>query len=151
MNDLEKKINADLKTAMLAKDHQLTDVLRMMKSAILYGGVDSGNRGELSDEEVIKILRKEAKKRIDAAAAYKNANETERYEKELYEKVVIERYLPKMMDEAQVEKLVQGVIDEFDNPSLKDMGKIISEVMKRSSGLTDGGTVARIVKGKING
>jgi len=144
---LKKRIEQDLKDAMLGGDKQRVSTLRVVKSAILYAEVAKGSRElGLSDAEVVELLSKEAKRRQDAAELYQNAGETERARTELAEKEIIESYLPKQLSEAELEQIVQEVITDHGVTSLQEMGQIIGEVKKRVGGSADGARIARLVK-----
>ena len=149
MSDLYDKINDDLKRAMIAKDHKQVSVLKVLKSAILYAAVDSGSRDQISDEQILTILRKESKRRTEASELYSKAGEKLREESEKYEKKIIDRYLPKMLDEKEVAKLVEESIREHGDVDVKMIGKIISDVKSKSKGLAEGSLVARLAKEKI--
>lgn len=150
MSDLNTRINDDLKKAMLARDKELVSVLRNLKSAILYFGVDSGTRDEVTDEQIIGVLRKESKKRVDAATIYRQANDAEREKKENYEKEIIGKYLPKMLEESEVSELVDKAISKIGSVEPKTMGRIIAEVKSDSKNLADGSMIASLVKERMN-
>src|ERR671929_50955 len=97
---LKERIDQDLKQAMLAGDKTLVTTLRGLKSAILYAEVAKGSRDKgLSDEEVVEILTKEAKKRQESADMYSQGGSAEKAEAELTEKTVIEKYLPAQLSD----------------------------------------------------
>ena len=150
MSELYDKINSDLKKAMINKDQRRTSVLKMLKSAILYAGVDSGSRDDISDEQILEILKKESKKRREAYELYAKAGDSAREAEERYEKEVVDEYLPEMLSEAEVANLVDKVIGGMDEVSPKTMGKIIAEVRNESNGLADGALIAKLVKERIN-
>lgn len=144
---IEAQIEQDLKSAMLARDADKTTTLRGIKSVFLYAKVASGKRdSELPDEEAIKLLQKEAKKREESANLYKQGGNQERADKELAEKTLIDSYLPAKISEAEIESIVDAVIAENKDAN---MGQIISEVKAKTAGSADGGDIARIVKGKL--
>lgn len=144
---LEGKIEQDLKTAMLARDSEKTEVLRGLKSAILYYKVANKKREEtLDDSEVISIFSKEAKKRQESAELYIQGKDEARANKELSEKAIIDQYLPKKMSIDDLTTLVEKVMT--DNPEA-NMGQIISAVREQTQGSADGGDIARIVKEKL--
>lgn len=146
---LKQQIDADLKTAMLAGDKILTMTLRGLKSAILDAEIAKRVRDTgLSDEEVITLLQKEAKKRQESAVMYIQGNSQERADAELKEKEVITKYLPDQMDEAEIGSLVdQAIIDIGKDQA--NMGRIIGQVKQTSKGAADGAIIARIVKEKL--
>lgn len=148
MGNLTDKIDADLKQAMLAGDKKLVSVLRGAKSALQYAQVDGGS--ELSEEQVIKVLQKESRKRADAIALYQKAGERERADNEKYEKDVLSKYLPEQLSEEGVKKLVDEVIEAIGPVEQKDMGRIIGEVRQKSGGQADGALIAAIVKEKLS-
>lgn len=150
MGNLYDKINDDLKQAMIKKDHKQVSVLKLLKSGILYAAVDSGSRDNISDEQVLAVLRKEAKKRQETADLYAKAGDKQREEHERYEKEITDQYLPDMLTEEQVAKLVDEVVDGLDDISLKMLGKVISEVKVRSNGLADGSMTARLAKERLS-
>jgi uncharacterized protein YqeY len=144
---IEAQIEQDLKTAMLARDTEKTSTLRGIKSVFLYAKVSSGTRDkELPDEEVIKLLQKEAKKREESAILYKQGGADERADKELSEKAIIDGYLPAKISESELEAIVNEIIKANKDAN---MGQIISEVKNKTAGSADGSDIARIVKGKL--
>lgn len=146
---LKDDINADLKIAMLAHNKDEVEVLKGLKTAIQYVEVAAGSTGELNESQILDVLKKEQKKRLDAADLYKKANDTMRSEKELTESKIIEKYLPQMMSQEEVEELVNQAISEIGAADQKMMGQIIAKVKQASEGRADGATIASIVKGKI--
>jgi uncharacterized protein YqeY len=148
---LKEQIDRDLKTAMLSGDKTSVDTLRGLKSVILYDEVAKGRKAEgISDNEAISLLQKEAKKRQESADLYTTGGMGERAEQELTEKAIIENYLPKSLSEEEVNTLVDGVLEEFDNPDMSKMGQIIALAKERSSGSADGATLASIVKARLS-
>lgn len=149
MSKLYDKINDDLKRAMIGKDHKKVSVLKMLKSAILYSVIDSGAKDQISDGQVMTILQKESKKRREAYELYAKAGEKHREQEEKYEKEVIDKYLPEMLSEDEVAKLVDKAIEKMDEAGPQALGKIISEVKIESKGLADGALIARLAKERI--
>lgn len=148
--DIKERINVDLKTAMLAGNKEEVTVLRGLKSAILYSEVSNGTREKgLSNDEVVAVFRKEAKKRQESADLYKRGNNTEKHEAELREKVIIEKYLPATMSEDDTRALVRSAVDEIGG-DIKNMGQIIGLVKKNSNGNADGALVAHLVKEELS-
>lgn len=145
---LKEEINNDLKKAMLGGDKVLVTVLRTVKSVILDAEIKKGIReAGLEDEAVVELLKKESKKRQDAAEIYRQAGDNERLEKELYEKDVISKYLPEMMSEEAVRQVADQVVAELDHePTVKDMGLLISKIKATAGASAEGSIVAKIVK-----
>lgn len=148
MADIRKKLDADLKQAMLSRDKQLVSVLKGLKSAIQYAEVSLGAGNEISDEQAMKVLQKESKKRVEAADIYKKAGDEERAEKENDEKRTIDNYLPEQLNAEEVSKMVEEVIGDQEVVP-QNMGRIISEVREKSGGRADGSLIARLVKERM--
>lgn len=147
---LKQQINDDLKAAMLAGDKSRVAILRDIKSAILLREVADNKRDEGLDEDTITaVLKKEAKSRKESIEIYQNANETERAELELYQLGVIQHYLPEEMTEEAVSQLVETILSEMGDVSVKDLGRIIGVAKQRADNV-DGGLLAKIVKSRIN-
>ncbi len=148
---IKKSVEADLKQAMLSANKPLVNALRNVKSAILYVEVAEGKRDQgLSDAEIEAILRKEAKKRQESAELYEKGGSADRAEGELYEKKVIEAYLPQSLDEHELEAMVDAAISELQAGGMSFMGPVISLVKERSSGRADGAMLASLVKNKLS-
>ncbi len=148
---IKQKIETDLKEAMLAGDRELTSVLRTIKSVILDAEISAGARDNgLDDEILIGLLQKESKKRIDTAKTYSDANENIRAEKELAESRIISKYLPEMMSEDDIVKIVEETISGLGGSvSMQQMGQVIGAVKAKTGALADGSVVAKLVKERI--
>ena len=144
---IKKQIEADLKTAMLAGDKVLTTTLRGLKSAVLNVEISEGKRDNgLSDAEVTAILGKEAKKRQESADMYTAGGSADKAAAESLEKQVIEKYLPKQIDDEALKNLVMAAITETGAQNMQDMGKVIGLVKSRAGATADGGRIAQLVK-----
>lgn len=147
---LKRRIEQDLKTALLAGDKQRATVLRGLKSAILYVEVAKGLREQgLPDEEIITLLYKEAKKRQESADLYAKGGSEDRQTTELAEKAIIEEYLPKQLDETEIAAVIDTVIADLGITSSQAMGQVIGAVKQRTAGATDGALIARLVKERL--
>ena len=149
---LKATIDKDLKAAMLSGDKRLVEVLRGVKSAILYKEVADGKRDVgLSDEEIIGVLKKEQKSRRDAIALYEQANETARADEEKYQLTVIGTYTPEEMSEDDIRAVLSEVMTNLgiEQAEAKDMGRIIGAIKAKASN-ADGALVAKIVKEQLN-
>jgi hypothetical protein len=145
---IEAQIERDLKVAMLARDTSKVSALRGLKSTFLYAKVAAGTRDrELADDEAIRLLQKEAKKRDESADLYAKGGENSRAEQELSEKKIIEQYLPTKLSEDKLVEVIDSVIST--NPDF-NMGQIIGEVKNKTAGTADGADIARIVKEKLS-
>jgi uncharacterized protein YqeY len=150
MSTIKQQLEQDLKAAMLSGDKELATTLRGLKSAILYEEVAAGTRDKgLDDTSVITVLQKESKKRQDSADLYEKGNALERRDKELAEKAVIAKYLPKEMTDDELNNLLDKVISEKGPLSQQTMGVIIGQVKQESQGQADGGRIAQAVRGRL--
>jgi len=147
---LEQKLEQDLKTAMLAGDSERVMTLRNMKSALLNVKVASGKRETgLSDDEVLPILSKEAKKRQESADFYVQGGSQDRADKELSEKSIIEEYLPKQLSTEEITAIVEEVIAALGVSGPSAMGQVMGQVKAKTGSTADGSIVAKIVKEKL--
>ncbi len=148
---LEKQIEQDLKAALLAGDALKTDTLRGLKSALLYVKVAKGKKETGLDEaEEIAVLASEVKKRSESAELYTRGGSSERAEKELKEKTIIEAYLPKQLSEDELADIVSNVISELGVTDISGMGKVIGKVREETTGRADGALIAKMVKEKLS-
>ena len=143
---LEQTINADIKTAMLAKDEKGLRSLRAIKAAIILAKTAEGAGGEIKQEEEIKMLQKLVKQRKDSLEIFTQQNRPELAQKESEEIEVIEKYLPKQLDAETLKTLIQTIITETGASSPADMGKVMGAASKQLAGKADGKTISAIVK-----
>ena len=141
---IKQAIEKDFLEAYKKRDEQTVSVLRMIKSAIKNAEINT--KAEFSDDETIKLLRKEAKQREMAAAEYEKGGRIDLSKKERAEAKLITEYLPAEMDEATLLKVVQEAIREVGATELRDMGRIMPLVMKKVGSNADGGNISRIVR-----
>lgn len=147
---LEKKLEADLKTAMLAGDSDRVTTLRMLKSALLYKKVADGTRDqEMSDHDVTGIFAKEAKKRQESADMYSQNGQPERATTELAEKALIDGYLPTRLSSEELEALIDEIIKTSGANSSRDLGMVIGQVKAQAGATADGALIAQIVKERL--
>lgn len=149
---MEDKINQDLKQAMLAKETLKVTVLRSIKSAFTYAKVAPGGAGQdaaMTDDDVMAILAKEAKKRQESADSYIKAGSTERAEAELAEKAIIEAYLPAKLTTEELASVVDEVVSGVGEVSPQAMGQVIGQVKARVGTAADGGDIAQAVKARL--
>ena len=136
---------------MLAGDKTKAETLRGLKSAILNEAIAAGTKDTgLTDEQIQRVLAKEAKKRQEAADLYKQGGNADRAGAELAEKVIIEAYLPEQASEAEIQKAVDEEVAKLESPSQSDMGQIIGAVRGRLGASADGATIAKLVKEKLS-
>ncbi|MEK7621251.1 MAG: GatB/YqeY domain-containing protein [Patescibacteria group bacterium] len=147
---LKTQLQADLKTAMLARDSFLSDVLKGIKSAILNEEIAKGKRDEgLNDVEIESLLAREVKKRDEAAVLYDQGGNKVMADKERAEKEIIAKYLPEQLSEVDIKKLVMEAISSTGAVEVKDMGKVIGQVKAKAGNSADGAIVARIAKEQL--
>ena len=140
---LEEKINADIKSAMLAKDAAKLEALRAVKSAILL--LKTSPEG-LNDDTEMKALLKMVKQRKETAELYVSQNRKDLADVELSQAAVIEAYLPKQMSEADVKAEVANIISSLGATSPADMGKVMGVASKQLAGKADVKLISTIVK-----
>jgi uncharacterized protein len=141
------KINADMITAMKAKDEAATSALRMLKSAIKYKEVDL--KREIKDEEVIEVLSKQAKQRKESIEGFEKGNRAEMVAKEKAELALIEKYLPASLNDEELAKLIEEAVKSTGAAGPKDMGKVMGALTPKIKGRADMGKVSSLVKGKL--
>ena len=147
--NLKEKIIADMTAAMKAKDADKTGTLRMVKAALMNRQIDKG--GELTDEEVVKILQSLVKQRRDSIDSYNKAGRTELAAKESSEIAVIEAYLPQAASADEIAAAVNAAVAETGASSIKDMGSVMKAAMAHLAGKSaDGKTVSEAVRSKLS-
>lgn len=150
MSSLKQRLDSDVKQAMLAGDALRLETLRGLKSVILYAEVAAGKREQgLADDEIETLFAKEAKKRQESADLYLQGGSPERAEKELAEKSIIESYLPERLDDESLGVIIDEVIAAQGPVTPQAMGAIIGAVKQRVGNTADGGTIAKLVKEKV--
>lgn len=146
MEQLEKQIQADMVSAMKAKDAVRLAALRGIKAAILLAKTSEGSNGEVTDSEIVKIIQKLVKQRKESAEIYTQQNRPELAENELAEASAMEVYLPKQLSEAEVEAELAKIIAETGASQPSDMGKVMGVATKKLAGQADGKLISTIVK-----
>lgn len=141
--NIEERINADIKTAMLAKDAKKLEALRAIKSVILL--LKTSPEG-LTEDSVNKALQKEVKKRKESADIYKSQNRADLEENELVQAAVIEDYLPKQMGEDEIKTELVKIIASVGASGPGDMGKVMGAASKAFAGKADNKLVSALVK-----
>ena len=148
MDDPIPQLQTDLKEAMKAKDVPRRDTLRMIMSAIKQVQIDQ--QKDLSAEDVIQVLQKEAKKQRESIEEYQKGGRDDLVPREKARLAVIEEYLPQQLSADEITAIVQEVIAESGAVSTKDMGKVMGPVMQRVKGLADGKLVNQIVHEQLS-
>ncbi len=143
MGQLTEKVRADLTEAMKAQDKERLGTLRLLQSAIKNEQINLMH--ELSDEEVLSVIRKGVKQRQDSIEQYEKGNRPELAAKERAEMAILKTYLPAEMSEEEIEMTVRGIIADTGAQSKKDMGKVMKEATARLKGRADGKKIQEVV------
>lgn len=143
---LEQQIQEDIKAAMKAKDSVAMNAVRAVKGEILLFKTSESGSKEVTDTDVLKMIRKLVKQRKESAEQYVAAGRKELADNELAEAAVMEKYLPKQLSEADVEAKVKEIITELGATSIKEMGKVMGAANAKLAGLADGRTISGIVR-----
>ncbi|MBO0819526.1 MAG: GatB/YqeY domain-containing protein [Nocardiopsaceae bacterium] len=151
MNELKERIRADLSDAMRARDQVRLRALRMALTSITTEEVSGDSPRDLSDDEVVKILTREAKKRREAAEAFESAGRAESAAAERAEGEVLARYLPAQLTDDELTGLVAAVIAETGAAGMPAMGKVMKVVTPRVAGRAEGARVAAEVRRQLAG
>ncbi len=146
MSDLAVRVQSDLVAAMKNKDELKLSVLRMLKSSIQLMQVEKGKDKELTDEDVLVLVRRLIKQRVEAAEMYRNGGANDRAERELAEAKVLEAYQPAQMSDEEIAQLVAKAAEEVGAKGPKDMGKLMGRVMAAVKGQADGSRVRAAVQ-----
>jgi uncharacterized protein len=147
--ELKNRLRADLTTAMKGRDELSTATLRMVLTAVSAEEVAGKEARQLSDDEVQAVLRREAKKRREAAEAYAGAGRAEQAERERAEEGVIATYLPAQLDDADLAAIVADVVTSTGATGMKDMGRVMGAVQGVVAGRAEGGRVAAEVRRQL--
>lgn len=150
---LQQRITDDLKTAMKSRDRDTTSALRMLLAAMKNTAVEKGRgpQGELSDEEVQRLLASEKKKRDEAAASYAEHGRDESAAKERAESDLIASYLPQQLSDEELAVEVDAAIAEVGATGMSDMGQAMKAAMARVGNRAEGARVSAAVKERLSG
>ena len=144
MSILRETINQNIKEAMKAKNAKKRDALRLLTSAFKQIEVDE--RKELNDDDVIKIIMQQVKRRNDAATQYKNAGRDDLLQIELDEIAFYEVYLPEQMSDEELTSTLRDIITKVGATTLKDMGKVMGIASKELGSKAEGKRINECVK-----
>jgi len=150
MGALKDKLRADLTTAMKARDELTTATLRMVLTAVGTEEVAGKAARELSDDEVLKVITRETKKRREAAAAFVSGGRQDAADRELAEYAVLEAYLPTQMSDAELGALVAEAVSESGAHGPQGMSTVMKVVGPKVAGRAEGGRVAAAVRAALN-
>jgi len=155
MAELKQRLRDDLTSAIKAKDEPVVATLRMALTAITNEEVAGQSARELSDDEVLRVLNREAKKRREAAEAFTAAGRTEQAERERAEGQVIARYLPAQLDDEQIERIAREAVEKVaaqlgERPGQRQMGQVMKLATAKVAGRADGARVAAAVRSALS-
>ncbi|MGH8859679.1 MAG: GatB/YqeY domain-containing protein [Jatrophihabitantaceae bacterium] len=151
MPELKARLHADLNTAMKTRDELTTATLRMALTAVTTEEVAGKSARELSDDEVLRVLAKESKKRREAAEAFAAAGRAGLAEREQAEGAVLDAYLPAQLDDAELAALVRAAITESGASTPNQMGSVMKLVQPRVAGRAGGKRVSDEVRRQLAG
>ena len=144
--NLFDQISDDIRLAMLARDKQKLEALRNVKKVLLEAKTAKSGSEELSDDIAIKAIAKLAKQGRDSAEIYKQQNRIDLYDPEMAQVKILESYLPKQMDDAELTAVIKAIIEKTGATSIKEMGKVIGAASKELAGKADGKLISDKVK-----
>ena len=141
------ELEDEVKQAMLDRDSERRDALRLILSELRKAEKDL--QRPLHDDEELQVLQRERKKRIEAAEAFRAGGREEQAEAEESELAVLEEFMPEPLSEDAIEEIVDDVIAEVGATSLRDIGRVMADVMPQVAGRADGSAVSQIVREKL--
>jgi uncharacterized protein YqeY len=141
------EIEGELTDAMRARDRVRTDALRLILTALRAAEKELGR--ELKDDEELQVLQRERKRRAEAAEAFRSGGREEQADKEDEELEVIEEFMPEPLGEDELERIVDDAIAETGATSLRDLGRVMADVMPQVAGRADGSAVSQLVREKL--
>jgi hypothetical protein len=144
---LISEFEEEVKDALRERDTERLDTLRLVLSALR--AAEKELLRPLDESEELQVLQRERKRRIEAAEAFRAADREEQAEKEERELDVIEEFMPDPIDEEELEEIVDDAIAETGATSLRDLGRVMADVMPQVAGRADGSTVSRLVREKL--
>ncbi|MCA2215806.1 GatB/YqeY domain-containing protein [Jidongwangia harbinensis] len=150
MGTLKDRLNDDLHVAMRERDELTTSTLRMALSAVRNAEVSGTQARVLSDDEVLAVLTKEAKKRREASTAFADAGRTEQSAKETAEGAILDRYLPKQLTDAEIAALVTEALSAGGFTAKAQMGPAMKAAQAAVAGRAEGGRVAAEVRRQLS-
>lgn len=147
---LENKISHEIKEAMRAKDNVRLETLRSIKSGIILIKTKSSEKKDLTENDEINLLQKLVKQRRESANIFKSQKRNDLANSEEAQLKIIREFLPKQMEDLELEKIINDIILKFNAKSMKDMGKVMGNVNKIVAGRADSKKIAEIVKKNLS-
>lgn len=150
MSDTATRIPEDIKTAMKAKDSLALNALRALKSALTNAAIEKGGLGTaLEESEVLAIVRKQIKQRLDSCEQFEKAGRPELVVTEKAEIEILSRYLPAALSEAELIAIVEQAISDTGATGKADMGKVMKRAQELAEGRADGKLLSSVVREKL--
>lgn len=149
---LRNRLNDALKDAMRAKDRSAVSTLRLILAALKDRDIAARSAGRsegVDEEEILQILQKMVRQRHDAIEMYRTADRQDLVEQEQGEIEVIERFLPRQLDEQEMRGAISDTIDELEAGTIKDMGRVMGTLKERYAGRMDFGKASAMVKEQL--
>src|SRR6184192_334735 len=141
------RMENEVKQAMLARDSDRRDALRLLLSSLR--SAEKELQRPLSDEEELQVLQRERKRRVEAAEAFRAGGREEQAASEELELAVLEEFMPSPLSEDEIEEIVDDAIAEVGATSMADLGRVMADVMPQIAGRADGSVVSQIVREKL--
>ena len=137
----------ELKEAMKARDSERRDALRLILNALKSS--EKELQRPLSEDEELQVLRRERKRRLEAAEAFRTGGREEQAQSEEREREILEEFMPEPLSEEELDRIVDDAIAENKATNMRDMGRVMADVMPQIAGRADGSTVSQIVREKL--
>ena len=144
---LIERLEGEVKEAMLARENARRDALRLILSSLRSAEKDL--QRPLSEDEELQVLQRERKKRIEAAEAFRSGGREQQAANEEAELEVLEEFMPEPVSEEELERIVDDAIAENKATSMRDMGRVMADVMPQVAGRADGSAVSQLVREKL--
>ncbi len=150
MSELSQQINEDMKTAMRERNTLALNVIRMLKASVKNAAIEKGGAGaELTDPEIVSVVRREVKKRQDSVEQYTSGGRAELAAQESAEIEILQGYLPAALSESELAAIIDTAISEIGATSRKDMGAVMKLVQERAAGRADGKQLSQAVMARL--
>ena len=150
MNNIASQIPEDIKTAMRAKDSLALNALRALKSALMNAAIEKGNLSIVLDEsEVLAVIRKQIKQRVDSCEQFENAGRPELAATEKTEIEILSRYLPAALGEAELATMIEQAVADTEATGKADMGKVMKRAQELAEGRADGKLLSAAVMKRL--
>jgi uncharacterized protein len=141
------QIEEELKTAMRARNQERTDALRLTLASLR--SAEKEVQRPLKEDEELHVLQRERKRRVEAAEAFRGGGRAEQAAKEERELEIIQEFMPEPVDEDELERIIDDAIAETGATSLRDLGRVMADVMPQVAGRADGSVVSQLVREKL--